>query len=189
MRAARATTVVGLILEALSSERRVNTKYALWIARLGQIFWALVEVSVPRSLMHLVFRHWLKLVYFLEALLIVGSTLLVRKEVQQFALTAFGITVAIHLVVVILGDLMRSRKKWVRLVKTMGISFVVVLIGLGGLTLSTFFGSDSVWKKMEATRNWFNGNTDTLWLGFAAVVVLVFLWTLRDDIKEFINGT
>lgn len=187
--AARATTVVGLILESLSSERQVNTKYVLWIARLGQIFWALVEVAVPRSMMHLIFRHWLKLVYFLEALMIVGSTLLVAKEVQRFALSAFGITAAIHLVVVILGDLLSSKRKWVRLVKSMLISFVVILIGLGGLTLSTFFGANSVWKGIEASKNWFIGNTDTLWLACGAVVVLVLLWSLRDDLKDFVNGT
>lgn len=187
--AARATTVVGLILESLSSERQVNTKYVLWIARLGQIFWALVEVAVPRSMMHLIFRHWLKLVYFLEALLIVGSTLLVAKEVQRFALSAFGITAAIHLVVVILGDLLRSKRKWVRLIKSMLLSFVIVLIGLGGLTLSTFFGADGVWKGIEASKNWFVGNSDTLWLACGGVVVLVLLWSLRDDLKDFINGT
>lgn len=187
--AARATTVVGQILESMSSERHVNTKYGLWIARFGQIFWALLEVAVPRSMMHLIFRHWLKLIYFLEALMILGSTLLVAKEVQRFALSAFGITAAIHLVVVILGDLLGSKRKWIRLVKSVLLSLVVVLIGLGGLTLSSFFGAEKVWTGIVASKNWFNGNTDTLWLACGGVVVLVLLWSMRNDLKEFINGT
>src|SRR6185369_16863672 len=63
--AARATTVVGKILDSMSKKRGVNSKYSLWVVRLGQIFWSLVEVAVPRSFPDLIFRHWLKLVYFL----------------------------------------------------------------------------------------------------------------------------
>ena len=62
---ARATNVVGKILESLSSNRRVDTKYALWIARLGQIFWGMVQVAVPQSFANIIFRHILKLVYFM----------------------------------------------------------------------------------------------------------------------------
>ena len=55
--AARATTVVGKILESMSSNRGVSSKYSMWIVRLGRIFWALVEVAVPRSFPDLLFRH------------------------------------------------------------------------------------------------------------------------------------
>jgi len=186
--AARSTTVIGKIFESLSSERQVKTKYALWIARLGQIFWALVEVSVPRSMLNLIFRHWLKLVYFLEALLIVGSTLLVAKEVQHFALTAFGVTAAVHLAVVILGDLMQSKRRWANIAKMFALVVIVLLIALGGLTLSTFFGVHFAWVWIEGVKIWSEQNSRTLWFSFAAIVVLVFLWTVRNDVKDLVRG-
>src|SRR5678816_981935 len=131
--AARATTVIGKMLEGLSSSRNVSTKPSLWIARLGRIFWALVEVAVPRSFPELFFRHSLKLIYFLEALMIVGSTLLLASDAQRFAITAFGITAAIHLAVVILSDLIQSRKRWEKKKKTVGIVILVIMIAAGGL--------------------------------------------------------
>ena len=70
---------------------------------------------MPRSFPDLIFRHWLKLVYFLELLLIAGSTLLLAKEVQQFALTAFGITAAVHLAVCCLRDMIESKNRWLEL--------------------------------------------------------------------------
>jgi hypothetical protein len=193
--AARATTVVGKMLEALSSSRRVNTKYALWIARLGQIFWAMVEVAVPQSFPNLFFRHWLKLVYFLEALLIAGSTLLLHKEVQQFALTAFGITAAVHLAVVILGDLIQSRNRWANLVKAAAGVLLFALIVLGGLALSAVLGFEFAWKWISRAREWFIAappiglNVHSfLRLGLVLSVFLVFFWSIRKDLKGFFTG-
>ena len=114
--AARATTVIGKMLERLSSSRGASTKPALWIARLGQIIWSMVEVAVPRSLSNLIFRHWLKLIYFLEALLLVGSTLLLAPEVQKFAITAFSLTAGIHLGVYLLSDYLQGKHLLLRIV-------------------------------------------------------------------------
>jgi magnesium-transporting ATPase (P-type) len=185
---ARATTVVGKIFESISTDRRVNTKYTAWVARLGQIFWAFVEVSVPRSFFHLTFRHWLKLLYFLEALLIVGSTLLVQPQVQRFAITLFGITAAIHLTSVMLSDKIQRRNGWIKLAKYVGGFIVVLLITLGGLTFSTFFGAAVVWEWIEQTRTWFVDHTRLLWLGTIVGVVLVMLWSIRNDVADLING-
>ena len=147
--AARATTVIGKMLEGLSSSRNASTKPALWIARLGRIFWALVEVAVPRSFAELFFRHWLKLIYFLEALMIVGSTLLLAHGAQRFAITAFGITAAVHLAVVILSDLIQSRNRWATLAKTIGIVILVTLIAVGGLAISAILGAESLMEGDE----------------------------------------
>ena len=82
------------MLEGISKQyNNAGKKYASWVTRAGLIFWALVEVAVPRSLLSIIFHHWLKLVYFVEALLIVGSTAFLRPNVQQFAIAAFGVTV------------------------------------------------------------------------------------------------
>jgi hypothetical protein len=182
--AARATTVIGKMLEGLSSSRGAPTKPAIWIARLGRIFWALVEVAVPRSFPELFFRHWLKLIYFLEALMIVGSTLLLASDAQRFAITAFGITAAVHLAVVILSDLIQSRKRWATLAKTIGIVLLVIMIAVGGVAVSAILGADSLWTAMEKTHKWIADSQYRLALGLGGFVFLVFLWAIRKDLRS-----
>jgi patatin-related protein len=182
--AARATTVIGKMLEGLSTSRGSTNKPGLWIARLGRIFWALVEVAVPRSFAELVFRHWLKLIYFLEALLIFGSTLLVASGTQKFALTAFGVTAAIHLAVVILSDLIQSRNRWATLAKTIGILILITLIALGVFAVSAILGVDPLWKAMEDAKGWIAGSHSRRpMLIVSGFVFLVFLWTIRKDLR------
>ena len=181
--AARATTVIGKMLEGLSSSRNASTKPALWITRLGRIFWALVEVAVPRSFAELFFHHWLKLIYFLEALMIVGSTLLLAPGAQRFAITAFGITAAVHLAVVILSDLIQSRNRWATLAKTIGIFILVTLIAVGGLAISAILGAKSLWRAMEKAKDWIANSQDPLMYGLGVFVFLVFLWAIRKDLR------
>jgi len=188
--AARATTVIGKILDSLSKNRGVSSKYSLWIIRLGQLFWALVEVAVPRSFPDLVFRHWLKLIYFLEVLLIAGSTLLLAKEVQQFALTAFGITAAVHLAVLILRDLIQSKNRWANLAKAIGGFLVVVLIVSGGLAFSAVLGGQFAWNVLWTVRHFVltphdvGLNLKTFMRVLLILIVLtVFLWAIRGDLK------
>ena len=182
--AARATTVIGKMLDGLSSSRGASTKPALWVARLGRIFWALVEVAVPRSFGELFFHHWLKLIYFLEALMILGSTLLLAPGAQRFAITAFGITAAVHLAVVILSDLIQSRNRWATLAKTIGIVILVTLIALGGLALSAILGAESLWTAMEGAKTWIAKSRYGLMLGLGVFVFLVFLWAIRKDLRS-----
>ena len=154
--AARATTVIGKMLSGISAEYNVNDRYVAWVARLGQISLALVEVAVPSSLPNLIFHHWLKLLYFFEVVLIIGSTLLVAQPVQQFAFTAFALTLGIHLAVLILGDLMRSKKRWLNVIKALLGVAVVTCVVVGVLSLSAILGfGDPIWKTMVLVRNWF----------------------------------
>ncbi|HEX6044732.1 MAG TPA: DUF3376 domain-containing protein, partial [Pyrinomonadaceae bacterium] len=187
--AARATTVVGKILGAMSKSRGINSKYSVWIIRLGQVFWSLVEVAVPRSFPDLLFRHWLKLVYFLEALLIAGSTLLLAKEVQQFAITAFGITAAVHLAVLVLRDLIDSRNRWFNLAKAILGILLVSLIVIGGLSVAAMFDSQFAWDAIWTARNFYR--TDQEWgfnlkslarVLFIVIPFLVFAWVIRKDV-------
>jgi patatin-related protein len=188
--AARATTVTGKILDSLSRSRGVNSKYSVWIVRLGQIFWGLVEVAVPRSFPDLMFRHWLKLVYFLEVLLIAGSTLLLAKEVQQFAITAFGITAAVHLAVLVLRDLIQSTNRWANLAKAIGAVLVVVLIVAGGLSLAAVFGFEFAWNTIWTVRTFVLTDHDIglNWKTLSRVLLIlavfsVFLWSIRTDLR------
>jgi hypothetical protein len=158
---------------------------------MGQVFWALVLVAVPQSFPNLLFRHWLKVVYFLEVLLIAGGTLLTQPQMQQFGVTAFGITAGIHLSVVILGDLLKSQNRLLNLLKAVVIVSVVVLVAIGVLTVTAVFGVESSWEILTATRNWilnpapFGFNARTFFrFGVVLVVVLMFFASIRKDIKS-----
>ena len=105
----RSTQVVGKMFEDMANQHNLESKRLAWIARLGQIFWGLVEVAVPGSIPSLLFRHWLKLFYFLDALLIATSTFLGAGEVQRFAFTLLGLTLAIHLGTFLMSDYLRGR--------------------------------------------------------------------------------
>jgi hypothetical protein len=192
--AARATTVVGKILDSLSKGRGVNSKGTLWIVRLGQIFWSLVEVAVPRSFPDLLFRHWLKLVYFLELLLFAGSTVLIATEVQRFALVAFAITVSVHLAVLLLRDLIQSRNKWINLLKALGGAVLVALIVSGGLAVGAVLGLEFAWNLIWSVRAWvltehdIGLNLKTFFRFFVILVMLTFfLWAIRRDLKAFLR--
>jgi patatin-related protein len=190
--AARATTVIGKILESMSKSRGVNGKYSVWIIRLGQIFWSLVEVAVPRSFPDLVFRHLLKLIYFLEVLLIIASLVLLGKtsEVRSFALTAFAITVAVHLTVAVLRDIVQSRSRWVNLVKAAAALVLVTLIAVGGLCVAAMLGAEFAWNLISNARSsmlvndpiGFNFSTIRL-LFWPIVVLTVFFTVIGKDIK------
>ncbi|HEY0405283.1 MAG TPA: patatin-like protein [Pyrinomonadaceae bacterium] len=108
--AARASRVFGKMLEGIAETQQLNKNYVLWVTRLTQLFWGLVEVAVPGSVPNLILRHWLKLLYLFEFLLVFGGTLLLNKGIQQFGLLAFGITMAIHAAMLLLGDYMLGPK-------------------------------------------------------------------------------
>ena len=70
----------------------------------------------PGSLLNLFFFHWLKILYAFEIFLIVGSILLGAAEpVRDFAWRAFGLTLTLNVVVLLLGDYIRGRRRWWRL--------------------------------------------------------------------------
>lgn len=102
--AARASRVFGKMLEGIADLHRKNKKSVAWITRLAQIFWSLVEVALPNSIPNLIFHYWLKLLYFFEALLVLGGTLLINPTIQQFGFFAFVITATIHGLVLFLSD-------------------------------------------------------------------------------------
>jgi patatin-related protein len=194
--AARATTVVGKILDSLSKQRGVNSKYSLWIIRLGQIFWSLVEVAVPRSFPDLLFRHWLKLIYFLEVLLIAGSTFLLAAGVQQFALTAFGITAAVHLAVLVLRDLMQSKNRWFNIAKAIVAAALVSLVVIGGLCLAAMLGAQFAWDVIWSVRAFVLTEHDIGWnlktltrVLLILVIFTVFLWSIRKDLRALFDKT
>jgi hypothetical protein len=133
----RSTQVVGSMLEDIAEDYGgVGRRPAAWFARLGRIFWGLVEVAVPRSLPNLIFQHWLMLLYLFELLLIIGGALFVAPEIQRFGLVTFGVTAVIHLSTLALGDYMRGRNRWLNILK---ITLILVLLFLAVVGADTLY--------------------------------------------------
>jgi len=137
---ARASKVFGKMLEGYAEEQRFSGDQIVWVTRLAQLFWVLVEVAVPGSLRNLIFRHWIKLLYFFEVLMILLGTLLINSSVQQFGFLAFGLTLAIHAAVLALGDVMTGERRWANILKY-GIGMITVMLAtLGIVFLLAIFG-------------------------------------------------
>lgn len=193
--AARATTVIGKMLSALSDRRNVNSDFVAWIARFGQMFSSLVEVSVPRSIPNLLFRHWLKLLYLFQVVLIAGATLLAKPAVAQLGWTLLGITVSVNLITWWLSDFMQRRRIIFRfLVLLLGAGFALLaLIGalkiawlLFGLTIDELPPLTWISHNLQQLSGWFAGKLPKAvwWFAqrflplLAALLGIVILWRL-----------
>jgi patatin-related protein len=149
----RATQIVGKMFEQMADANGLEGKRLAWIARLGQVFWGLVEVAVPNSILNLLLFHWLKILYFFEALVIGGSILLNSKEVQNFGLKALGLTLAVHVAVMLLRDYMRLRRKWQHFFLVVFAAVLVVLITVGSYHLYDLGVNGIVGEISQFARN------------------------------------
>lgn len=127
----RSTQIVGEMFEEVANSYRLEGNHLRWIARLGQMFWGLVEVAVPNSILNQLFFHWLKLLYVFELVLLFGAILLGSEEVRRFALTLFGVTAGVNITVLLLRDMMRLRRGWLRLFITLFVGFILLLAVVG----------------------------------------------------------
>jgi patatin-related protein len=132
----RSTQVIGHVFEDIANQNSLDGKSLAWIARLGQMFWGLVEVAVPGSILNLLMMHWLKVLYVLEVVLIVLCFLFsAPAAMQTFALKIFAVTVTINIAVLLLRDRMRGKGGWLKglLFAAIGLIVLLALIGLADL--------------------------------------------------------
>jgi hypothetical protein len=147
--------VIGKIFEQIAEKNARAGSRLAWIARLGGIFWGLVEIAAPNSLLNLLLRHWLKLLYFFEALMIIGGILLGNSGVQQFGLLALLVTMAINLTTLYLHDSMRGRNAWKKTLFAILIIGGVIFALLGTLFFISFFFIDGFWEIISRFRDYF----------------------------------
>ena len=182
---ARATTIFGRIFENLADDYYANgKKAAAWITRLGLIFWGTVELATPKSIWNLLFRYWVKLLYLIEFILILGGTLLVRPGVQQFGFTLFGLTLAIHVAVTFLNDLMRSRTKWRNILRLTAIALVALILIVGLLSSVGLIGQPWIWGRMQEVNGWFTRASALRKWSPLAVVGVFLLISIRGDFRR-----
>ena len=170
----RSTQVIGKVFEDIANQNSLDGKSLAWIARLGQIFWGLVEVAVPGSILNLLMMHWLKLLYVLElALIIISFLFSAPGEVQTFTLKVFAVTAAINLAVLLLRDKMRGRKRWQHALMLFVIASVLLLAAIGIADLFGFAASSSIRGWLRPAADWVQS-------------VKVSLKPLRDWLAKFI---
>jgi patatin-related protein len=107
----RSTQVVGKMFENLARDYQVSGKAMVWIVRLGQFLWSLVEIAIPQSLMNLLFRHWVKLLYVVEVFFIALLSLLDVRGGIRFGWMLLGVTAVTHVAVLFLEDYMQPRTR------------------------------------------------------------------------------
>lgn len=154
----RSTQVIGNMFQDMANQRGLEGKRLAWIARLGQLFWGLVEVAVPNSLLHLFFRHWLKVIYVFEVLLLVASIFLgADPAVTKFAWTLLGLTLALTVVVLVVGDYIRGRKRWLRLLTVLVVAAVLFFAVLGFGEVIGWGLKDKLFSPFTALVAWLRG--------------------------------
>jgi hypothetical protein len=183
------------MLTALSDRRNVKSASVAWIARFGQIFTSLVEVSVPRSIPNLLLRHWIKLLYMFEVFVIVGATILAKSGAAQFGWTLLGITVSVNVITWWLSDFMQRRLTILRFIISLLATVFALLALVGGLKLAWLLFGVTIhdlpplsWvsHNLHELSGWFEGKLGKEVWGFvqrflpllAALLGIVVLWKL-----------
>ncbi|NTU53807.1 MAG: patatin-like protein [Chlorobiaceae bacterium] len=154
--AARATTITSKILSGITDQYHIaGKKYLTMAARAGQLMLWLVDAAVPRSMKNLVTIRWIELLYLLEVLLIVSSVLV--SSIRTFAVSAFALTLALHLVILWLRDTILHRQRVSTILKWLvkGLVILVLLFGIFSLVALTGI-QESWWSTLFAAHNWFS---------------------------------
>jgi patatin-related protein len=119
----RGAHIMGEVLAGAAEARRLSglKKPLVWVSRIGQLLFGLVEASVPGSRFHLLWRHWLVLLYVFEILAILGGLAFGAPAVQQLGVVALVVTLLLNTVLWVLGDRLRGGAKWKVMVWVVGL--------------------------------------------------------------------
>jgi patatin-related protein len=127
----RSTQVVGGMFEQVADSNGLDGKHLRWIARLGRAFWGLVELAVPDSILNRLAMHWLRLLYLAEGVLLFGAMLFGNAGVRRLSITLFAVTAAVNITILLLRDMMRLRRGWLRLFVTLFVAALLLLAAVG----------------------------------------------------------
>ncbi|MBM3162254.1 MAG: hypothetical protein FJZ79_02790 [Chlorobi bacterium] len=79
----------------------------------------------------LVFKHWLKLLYLFEMLLLAAGFLFLNEHVQRLGLSIAGVTAALHISFLWVRDIVLSGKRVSMSLKSIAVFLVFVLVVSG----------------------------------------------------------
>jgi len=178
----RSTKVTGDIFEGIAEEKSQAGSRLRWIARLGQVFWGLVEVAAPNSFFNMLFTHWLYILYLFEVVLIIGSTIFVKPETQQFGIVSLILTLIIHLTATALYDYMKGGNLWA-LFKFVAFGLFAFLTVLGGLFVYAFFYDPKFWGRLTVVQTLFEDRGVLLQL--IPVILLLGLFAITFGVRAY----
>jgi patatin-related protein len=182
----RSTKVTGDIFEGIADKDSQLGSRLRWISRLGLIFWGLVEVAAPNSFWNLLFQHWLTLIYFFEVVLLIGSTIFVKPEVQQFATVLLILTLIVNLTTVELNSLMKGGK-FGGLIRFVAIGFFAILTIVGGIFIYSFFYDAGFWEAIDKKQKLFSQQEHYLKLFPVALLITIFAamltWRETENVR------
>ena len=178
----RSTKVTGDIFEGIAEEKAHAGSQMRWLARLGQIFWGLVEVAAPGSFWNMLVNHWLYILYLFEVVLIIGSTIFVKPETQQFGIISLILTLIIHLTAFALYDYMKGDSLWA-LFKFIAFGFFALLTVLGGLFVYAFFYDAKFWGQIS----WIQGILAGFgaWFRLVPLILLLLLFAVTFGVRAY----
>lgn len=156
--ASRATHVTGRVLEAIALRRGSSGRPFAGVAQLGQILVGMVELAVPGSMLNLLAVHWLSVLYVFEAFIIVGATLLAAEGALRFGWAVFGLTLGVHIILLLLNGLMR---RWARTVRAFASLVVLSVLSFAAV------GVDHVFKLGLVAQA--KATLGTLWKGIGSM--------------------
>lgn len=157
--AARATTITSKLLSDIADQYQfAGKKYLSMVTKAGQIMLWLVEASMPHNMKSYITKHWLKLLYLFEVILIGSSILFTNPPVRNFAFIAIGVTLALHMIFIwIRGIILRLRGTGMlfRAMTIMLPFLFLLLLVVGGYMLAALMGiNESGWQNAHAAHDW-----------------------------------
>jgi patatin-related protein len=127
--AARAVTIVGRILETISARKGEKNAPSRWLARVGMLLQGVVAVAVPGALAERWGSHIIKVLYAFELFALMLSLVFGSADAKSMATTALLLTLVLHLLTWVAGDLLRERRNALRaLTVWLGVSVVALAI-------------------------------------------------------------
>ncbi|MBM3737982.1 MAG: patatin-like protein [Acidobacteria bacterium] len=137
----RSTTILGRVLEEIAVSGKFSSVAPRYLARFGSFGAGIVELAMPRSIFQILFRHWIKLVYLLEAAMI--GLGFFNSEVQMLGLKALAWTAGIHLAVRLTGDWLTGSRAWIAALKAVA----AITVALGVLSVPLWWRQTEVWLR------------------------------------------
>jgi len=184
----RSTQIIGNMFEQLANDNGLEGKRLRWIAQLGRLFWGLVEVAVPNTILNRLASHWLYLLYIFEVVTILGGILLSRSGAQQFGWTALAITLFTNVVVLLLKDKMRGIGQVTSVAVLLVVGLVLALVAIGALKVAGLFGftveaaTPLTWLSLKAYELFEYAGPLKSKMAYISVLALAILviWVLRQ---------
>ncbi len=133
--AARAVTITDRVLECISTQKGKGSLAPRWLTRLGLLLQGIVAVSLPGTFRHRWWTHGAQVLYAFEAVALVVAVRLGSADMRTLTIATIGVTLGVHLLTLIAGDLMRERTWWTKVAIAAALIVLFVLAPVGALAL------------------------------------------------------